>query len=406
MGSTTIKVEDDRPDEIESGTIIRLEQPTFNDDTIPEPVATEADSVEEARAQIEQTRAEMSETIDALKVKLAPENLKAEAKETAKAAAQGLVEGVVETTKETVSHVVEATKEKVEHLTEVASVTATHIGTAVKEAVGTTKENLKQATSSSGSMAKGAASMISDAVKNNPLPAAIVGGTLIYLFLNAKKNGSTISTAGENTWTSYAETHPNVEHQSALTEMRDKVGDVAGNVREKVGDMAGTVREKVSDAASTVGEKVNDTVSAVKYKVSNVASDVGNQAQHQAARAKTVMEENPLMVGAAVLALGAAVGLMLPITEQEHRLMGQTRDRLVDQANEKAGALAQQAGVVAQKTLEAINENARDVLTSTKESARNAFDTVKSTANDAVQELKDNNTNLSSQNQPVGQFTI
>lgn len=408
MGSSTTKIEDGRADEIESGTIIHLDNSAMAGDAAPI-AEDDRDTIEITRANIEQTRAEMSETIDALKVKLAPDNLKAEAKETAKAAAQGMVEGVVETTKEKVSNVVEATKEKVAHLTEAASEKAAHLGSAVKEAVGQTKENFRQASASSGSMAKGAGYMITDAVKNNPLPAAIVGGTLIYLFLNAKKNGSH-SSAGENTWTSYAETHPNPQHNSALAEMKDRVGDMAGNVRERVDNMADNVRERVSDVASTVGERVHDTVSTVKHKATNVASGVGAQAHHQAERARTVMEENPLMVGAAVLALGAAIGMMLPITEQENKLMGHTRDRLMDQANEKAGMLAQQAGTVAQKTLDAINENAREVMVATKESARSAFDTVKHTATDAVQEVKGTkkddafDTTPTFETQPVGQF--
>ncbi len=387
MGSPTTEIEDDHHHEIAGGTIVRSDQSALVENMVAQP-----QTPEEARAQIEQTRAEMSETIDALKEKLAPENLMMEAKQTAKETVKGMVEGAVEATKESVSHIVEATKETVSHISEkvshlggTASVTATHLGSAVKEAVGTTSENVKHAATTTGSVAKGAIYMVSETIRNNPLPTAIVGGTLIFLFLNGKKNGSS---ASENTWTSYAETHPTSEQHSAISEVREKVSEVAGNVRETV-----------TDAANVVGDKVSDTVSTVKHKVSDVASDVGAKAQHQATRAKTAMEENPLMVGAAVLALGAAIGLMIPVTEQENRLMGSTRDHLLDQANEKAGAFAQKAGVVAQKTLDAINENAREVLTTTKESARNAFDTVKATASDAVDEIKDNN-----QNEPIEQF--
>ena len=42
------------------------------------------------------------------------------------------------------------------------------------------------------------------------------------------------------------------------------------------------------------------------------------------------MEASPLMIGAAFLALGALLGLAIPSTEPEDELMGDTRDRLLD----------------------------------------------------------------------------
>ena len=40
------------------------------------------------------------------------------------------------------------------------------------------------------------------------------------------------------------------------------------------------------------------------------------------------------MVGAAVLAVGVVTGLLIPSTEKEDELMGETRDHLLDEAKE------------------------------------------------------------------------
>jgi hypothetical protein len=46
--------------------------------------------------------------------------------------------------------------------------------------------------------------------------------------------------------------------------------------------------------------------------------------------------ENPLAVGAGALLLGALAGLAIPETERENELLGETRDSMVDKAQEVA----------------------------------------------------------------------
>jgi hypothetical protein len=72
--------------------------------------------------------------------------------------------------------------------------------------------------------------------------------------------------------------------------------------------------------------------------------------QHYSRRAETQFErwmrENPLAVGAAALAVGAAVGLSAPATDTENAWLGEARDGLVDRVQDVAkdtGAQATQA---------------------------------------------------------------
>ena len=44
------------------------------------------------------------------------------------------------------------------------------------------------------------------------------------------------------------------------------------------------------------------------------------------------MDENPLAVGAIALAVGAAVGLALPATRTEQKVIGNAGSKLIDQA--------------------------------------------------------------------------
>lgn len=49
-----------------------------------------------------------------------------------------------------------------------------------------------------------------------------------------------------------------------------------------------------------------------------------------------LVHENPLAVGAAAVAAGAAVGLALPATHIEHEYMGEASEKVVDKAQQVA----------------------------------------------------------------------
>ena len=67
---------------------------------------------------------------------------------------------------------------------------------------------------------------------------------------------------------------------------------------------------------------------------------VGSIAQHQVDRARTgfeqMLEEQPLVLGAVAIALGAVLGATLPTTRIENRYLGPSRDNLQDRVGEYA----------------------------------------------------------------------
>ena len=83
----------------------------------------------------------------------------------------------------------------------------------------------------------------------------------------------------------------------------------------------------------------------------------GHQAQ---AHLHRVTSENPLLVGGGALLIGAAFGLALPETERENSIMGETRDTLVDRAQEMAGTAAERL----QETATGVAKAAGDVADS------------------------------------------
>ena len=189
----------------------------------------------------------------------------------------------------------------------------------------------------------------------HPMPTAVVGLGLGWLVVESsrKSDGSQGSAQGSNTYDgkyrgygsgSYRQGYAGTETDEAsgvLSAVKDKWHDVAdgakdafGSATESLGDAADWTREQASD----LGHQVADKASSLGHQVADKASELGLQAKRQVRRARLgfwqTMEENPLLIGAATLAVGVLAGFLLPSTDREDELMGETRDHLLDEVKE------------------------------------------------------------------------
>ena len=180
--------------------------------------------------------------------------------------------------------------------------------------------NLKeQAKEQAKDTARGTGSTIMETIRDNPLPAALTGIGLGWLFVSARKQSASGPSAGQTV----------SQTQSRAQETANQAQDTAGRV------------------ASQAQERM---------------SQLGSRAQGQAQRAKgglqRMLQENPLAVGALAVGAGAAVGLVVPQTGKEHEAMGEARDTLVEKAQEKAQDAQQRAQRVAEEVQSAAREEA------------------------------------------------
>ena len=72
--------------------------------------------------------------------------------------------------------------------------------------------------------------------------------------------------------------------------------------------------------------------------------------------------ENPLMVGAACAVLGALAGLAIPETDRENRLMGETRDNLVETVQDTVRDKVEQVQEVASNAVSTVQDAAANVV--------------------------------------------
>jgi ElaB/YqjD/DUF883 family membrane-anchored ribosome-binding protein len=118
---------------------------------------------------------------------------------------------------------------------------------------------------------------------------------------------------------------------------------------------------------------------------------VGSIAQHQVDRARTgfeqMLEDQPLVLGAVAIALGAVLGATLPTTRIENRYLGPSRDNLQDRVGEyardqweRAKSVVSSAGTAAVEQAEKEGIMPSAVAEQVKGSARRVADAATSAA--------------------------
>ena len=195
----------------------------------------------EIRAEIEETREDMSETIDAIQDKLRPRNIVAQATDSVRTA---------------------------------------------------TSETVRQISDTVGS----GADDLMDEVLRNPIPVAMVSIGVAGL--------AWLAFGGE----SRADDWRRGSSQLRSATQRDDGGD--------------------SSAAQSLGYETASTYARGDETFTATARKARSQLQR-------MLTENPLMIGAAAIVVGAAVGMALPETERENQWMGEARDSVVEGVQEK-----------------------------------------------------------------------
>jgi hypothetical protein len=161
-------------------------------------------------------------------------------------------------------------------------------------------------------------------VRDNPLPLTVIGAGLAWLMLGS---GASTTPAGTDGVT---RRDPRLDHGAFGAGMASRASDAAGSVAEAASGAAGTVSGMASEAAGAVSNMASsaaDTLAGSAAATADMATNAGRSAH-------SLLQEQPLAAAAVGLAIGAAIGAMLPHTEIEDERLGAYRERLRESAED------------------------------------------------------------------------
>ena len=200
-------------------------------------IAADSDeNTEQLRADIEDTRAEMTQTINEIQERLSPEHLVGQVKETVREATIGKVEKVMERVGETISGV-----------TEPALEVAGRAGTAIKEA----------------------GSSVGNSVWRNPIPVALIGlgvGMLLMRNFRGQRYTSTRTKPSQGRVPNYA-----MSNEGQMRSVKETASDLANRSTQALSDL-GT---KAKNTASTVGTRLEQVLHDNPLAIGAVAVAAG-----------------------------------------------------------------------------------------------------------------------------------
>lgn len=217
-----------------------------------------------------------------------------------------------------------------------------------------------------------------DRIKENPAAAAIAGAGLFMLFRGDSKSDSSsdyeaYGSSGADYGTDYGyvmicdacgfSVHEHEGQGHGFTERaRDRMNEAGSKAKGKMADL----KHSASDAAHSVSDKADDAKERIQEsagRMSRKAHDASRRARQQARRtgrkAQQRFDQDPLLMGAIGIAAGALLGAMIPESDRERELMGDTRDEFVERGKQLAREKGEQVRRVAKHAKDAAVEEAK-----------------------------------------------
>jgi hypothetical protein len=196
-----------------------------------------------------------------------------------------------------------------------------------------------------------------DSIKQNPLAALLTGVGLVWLMTSSSRDRSEYWTgdadyagsdyAGSGDWSSDGESKLSRARQR-LSETGEQLKGAVTGARERLTGarerLAGA-RERFGGAASSVGERLGHTRDSARERAYRTRAGFNN-----------LREQEPLILGAIGIAVGALIGAALPRSETENRLIGDASDSLKGELKTKARDVYGQARETAEKATEAASQ--------------------------------------------------
>ena len=195
---------------------------------------------------------------------------------------------------------------------------------------------------------------LGDAMRRNPVSAALIGMGIIWMF-----SGRLAGLSGEAARRTRLDRIPD-----AAGEAFEAAGSMVRSGARAMGDSVGSIAGTVQDSAATVVEKATQFGRDQTEAVSDYAKSLPGFGADMIGEARSSLAElfrtQPLALGAIGLAIGAGIAAALPATELEAEYLGESADTLKEKARQFASDQVSRAGAAAENAVKAAAAEARD----------------------------------------------
>jgi ElaB/YqjD/DUF883 family membrane-anchored ribosome-binding protein len=201
-------------------------------------------------------------------------------------------------------------------------------------------------------------------VKENPVPALLTAVGIAWMVASSNRPKPSMADA-------YDERDTPTEF-NAVDFDDPGYDDDAGDYKEGLTDKAQRLKASAEGTLSEAGQRVKSAAERARQKLAGTKDTVSGglrrtsstaQVQTQQVREgfNSLLTEQPLLLGALGIAVGAAIGAALPATEQEDRLFGSARDKALSEVKQRGT-----------ETYEQVRDKANAVGEEAKQSISNA----------------------------------
>jgi ElaB/YqjD/DUF883 family membrane-anchored ribosome-binding protein len=240
----------------------------------------------EIEAEIAHTREEISERLNAIGEKLSPEQIEQEARQALGEAKEAVVDKL-------------------------------------RDAKDSAVHTLNETVHDVGERARRAGEVSYGFARENAVPLGLIGLGIGWLIVSGRRRRDGDEWRGRSPegppYGSYSTGYGDFDAGGAVRRRVDETQERAETISERAGGRMQQGAERARERARELSQRT---------------SELGHRARQRAIRAENealdFARENPLAIGAAALAVGVGVGLVLPSTRREDEFLGQRRDRLVE----------------------------------------------------------------------------
>ncbi|MGI4802832.1 MAG: DUF3618 domain-containing protein [Janthinobacterium lividum] len=211
---------------------------------------------------------------------------------------------------------------------------------------------------------------LTKAVQANPLPVLLIGAGIGWMMMSGQKSasappagssvgartqggisagtsttsgtvsrvassvGSSLGTAASSgrEWTGQAA--GSIQH--AASSMASQAANATGNAYEAVSGAASDAADKIASGAGAAADHVTSFAQEAQHRASAMGSSMGSSVSTSTQGLQRLLHDQPLVLAALGVAVGAAVGALLPVTQVENNLLGSSSDALQEKAKSAA----------------------------------------------------------------------